>query len=193
MRQALQARRQVEARPEGRRVRTVARRPHFDKDAGYWLVPLPTIDPFVIRRSAAALEQYGPDFEYAHYAAVKRLPVMVGGIATVGAVAAAAQLGPLRRQLLKRVPQGEGPSDERRARSWFTMSFIAEAGGRTVRTRVSGGDPGYDETAKMLAESALCLAFDDNPPTAGQVTTAVAMGDRLIARLVKAGIKFEVL
>lgn len=193
MRQALQARRQVEGRPEGRRVRTVARRPHFDKDAGYWLVPLPTIDPFVIRRSAAALEEYGPDFEYAHYAAVKRLPVMVGGIATVGAVAAAAQLGPLRRQLLKRVPQGEGPSDERRARSWFTMSFIAEAGGRTVRTRVSGGDPGYDETAKMLAESALCLAFDDNPPTAGQVTTAVAMGDRLIARLVKAGMKFEVL
>lgn len=193
MRQALQARRQVEGRPEGRRVRTVARRPHFDKDAGYWLVPLPTIDPFVIRRSAAALEEYGPDFEYAHYAAVKRLPVMVGGIATVGAVAAAAQLEPLRRQLLKRVPQGEGPSDERRARSWFTMSFIAEAGGRTVRTRVSGGDPGYDETAKMLAESALCLAFDDNPPTAGQVTTAVAMGDRLIARLVKAGMKFEVL
>jgi hypothetical protein len=28
--------------------------------------------------------------------------------------------------------------------------------------------PGYDETAKMLAESALCLAFDDNPPTAGR-------------------------
>ncbi len=193
MRQALQARRQLEGRPTDRRVRTVARRPHFDKDAGYWLVPLPTIDPFVIRRSAAALEEYGPDFEYGHYAAVKRLPVMVGGIATVGAVAAAAQLGPLRRQLLKRVPQGEGPSDERRARSWFTMSFIAEAGGHTVRTRVSGGDPGYDETAKMLAESALCLAFDDNPPTAGQVTTAVAMGDRLITRLVKAGMKFEVL
>ena len=42
----------------------------------------------------------------------------------------------------------------------------------TVHTRVSGGDPGYTETAKMLAESALCLAFDDNPPTAGQVTTA---------------------
>jgi short subunit dehydrogenase-like uncharacterized protein len=194
MRQALQARRQLEGRPpSGRRVRTVARRPHFDKDAGYWLVPLPTIDPLVIRRSAAALEGYGPDFEYGHYAAVKRLPVMVGGIATVGTVAAAAQVGPLRRQLLKRVPQGEGPSDERRARSWFTMSFIAEAGGRTVRTRVSGGDPGYDETAKMLAESALCLAFDDNPPTAGQVTTAVAMGDPLITRLVKAGMKFEVL
>ncbi len=53
--------------------------------------------------------------------------------------------------------------------------------------------PGYDETAKMLAESALCLAFDDNPPTAGQVTTAQAMGDALTARLVAAGLKFEVL
>jgi short subunit dehydrogenase-like uncharacterized protein len=173
-------------------VRTAAKAPHHDPESGYWLVPLPTIDPLVIRRSATALEEYGPDFEYGHYAAVKRLPVMAGGIAVVGAVAAAAQVGPLRRQLLKRVPQGEGPSEERRAGSWFTVDFVAEADGHTVRTRVSGGDPGYDETAKMLAESALCLAFDDNPATAGQVTTAVAMGERLITRLVKSGIKFEV-
>ena len=45
----------------------------------------------------------------------------------------------------------------------------------------------------MLAESALCLAFDDNPTTAGRVTTAQAMGDNLIARLVAAGIRFETL
>ena len=57
---------------------------------------------------------------------------------------------------------------------------------------MSGGDPGYDETAKMLAESALCLAFDDNPETAGQVTTAAAMGENLLARLQLAGIRFEV-
>ena len=72
------------------------------------------------------------------------------------------------------------------------MDFVAEGDGRTVHTRVSGGDPGYDETAKMLAESALCLALDDNPPTAGQVTTAQAMGDNLLARLQAAGIRFEV-
>jgi saccharopine dehydrogenase (NAD+, L-glutamate forming) len=60
-----------------------------------------------------------------------------------------------------------------------------------VQTEVRGGDPGYTETAKMLAESALCLAFDDNPPTCGQVTTAQAMGDALTARLVAAGIRFE--
>ena len=44
----------------------------------------------------------------------------------------------------------------------------------------------------MLAESALSLAFDDNPPTAGQVTTAAAMGENLVRRLVAAGLSCEV-
>jgi saccharopine dehydrogenase (NAD+, L-glutamate forming) len=62
-----------------------------------------------------------------------------------------------------------------------------------VVTEVAGGDPGYVETAKMLAESALCLAEDDLPPTAGQVTTAAAMGGALIERLRRQGITFDVL
>ena len=107
-------------------------------------------------------------------------------------LAVAAQVGPLRNLLLGRVKQGEGPDEAKRARSWFTVDFVAEGDGRTLHTRVSGGDPGYDETATMLAESALCLALDDNPPTAGQVTTAQAMGDALLARLQAAGIRFEV-
>lgn len=59
-------------------------------------------------------------------------------------------------------------------------------------TEVSGGDPGYDETAKMLAEAALALALDDLPATSGQVTTAVAMGDALLERLTAAGLRFRV-
>jgi saccharopine dehydrogenase (NAD+, L-glutamate forming) len=43
----------------------------------------------------------------------------------------------------------------------------------------------------MLAEAALSLAFDDSPPTSGQVTTALAMGDHLLARLQRAGLRFE--
>jgi short subunit dehydrogenase-like uncharacterized protein len=43
-----------------------------------------------------------------------------------------------------------------------------------------------------LAESALCLAQDSLPETAGQVTTAVAMGDALRERLEQAGITFRV-
>ena len=93
--------------------------------------------------------------------------------------------------LKKRVKQGDGPSQERREKSWFTVDFVGESAGRTVHTRVSGGDPGYDETAKMLAESALCLALDDNPETSGQVTTAHAMAENLLPRLQAAGIRFE--
>jgi short subunit dehydrogenase-like uncharacterized protein len=44
----------------------------------------------------------------------------------------------------------------------------------------------------MLAESALCLATDELPQTAGQLTPAVAMGNALLDRLAKAGIAFTV-
>jgi len=193
MKQASAARQQAEPRPVGRRVRAVARPPHRDRDTGLWLVALPTVDPLVVKRSAAALDRYGPDFEYAHYAAVKRLPVMLAGLAGVGALAAAAQLPPLRKLILGRVTQGDGPSAERREKSWFSVRFVGEGGGRRVVTQVSGGDPGYGETSKMLAEAALCLAFDDNLETSGQVTTATAMGEHLTDRLVRAGMVFEVL
>ena len=45
----------------------------------------------------------------------------------------------------------------------------------------------------MLAESALCLAHDELPQRAGQLTPAVAMGQPLIDRLQRAGIEFAVL
>jgi short subunit dehydrogenase-like uncharacterized protein len=192
MRQAMAERRRAEPRPEGRRVRAVAGRPMRDPVLGYWLMPLPTIDPQVVVRSAAAREDYGPEFTYSHYAGFKRLPVALGGAAGVTALTGAAQLRPLRELLKKRVPQGSGPSADKRASSWFTVDFVGEAGEQRVVTRVAGGDPGYTETATMLAESGLSLAFDDNPVTFGQVTPAVAMGENLITRLVDSGISFTV-
>ncbi|MFF3935760.1 saccharopine dehydrogenase family protein [Streptomyces phaeofaciens] len=166
--------------------------PRFAPEVGAWALPLPTIDPQIVRRSAKALARYGPDFRYRHYAAVRHLPMALGGIAAVGTLAVAAQLPPARRWLSDRLKPGEGPSAEKRARSWFSVRFVGEGGGRRVFTEVSGGDPGYDETAKMFAEGALALACDDLPATAGQVTTAVAMGDALTERLVRAGIRFRV-
>ncbi len=192
MRDAMKARRRTEPRPHNRVSRAVGGRPTRDHRLGYWLLPLPTIDPFVVARSGAALTSYGPEFSYSHYAGCKTLRYAVGGAAGVSAIALAAQVKPLREQLKKRMPQGSGPSESRREKSWFTVDFVAETeGGTVVHTRVSGGDPGYSETAKMLAESAMCLALDDNPKVSGQVTTAQAMGDSLLDRLQKAGIRFE--
>ncbi len=191
-RDALAARRRLEPRDPGRSSRAVAGRPHRDPVLGYWLLPLPTIDPQVVARSGAALEAYGPEFRYSHYVGTKTLRYAAGGAAGLAALVVGAQVKPVRSLLLGRMKQGEGPDEARRERSWFTVDFVAEGDGRTLHTRVSGGDPGYGETAVMLAESALCLALDDNPPTAGCVTTAQAMGHNLTGRLQAAGITFEV-
>jgi short subunit dehydrogenase-like uncharacterized protein len=185
-------RRRIEPKP-GRKVSSVKDPARWERELGFWAVPLPTIDPQVVKRSAGALERYGPDFSYGHYAAVKRLPVAVGGVVGVGTIFALAQLPPTRSWLLGRMKSGDGPSQEQRERSWFRVLFVGEGGGERVVTQVAGGDPGYGETAKMLAESALCLASDDLPRTSGQVTTAVAMGDALIERLRGRGISFELL
>jgi short subunit dehydrogenase-like uncharacterized protein len=193
MSRAARQRRRAEPRPVGRRVRAVTGTPHRDQGSGLWAAPLPTLDPQIIARSAAALPDYGPDFTYRHYASLKHLPTLAAGAVGLAALIGLALLPPARNALASLRKPGEGPSEEKRAKSWFTVRFVGEAAGRRVVTQVSGGDPGYGETAKMLAESALCLALDELPPTAGQVTTATAMGDALLKRLTDAGLRFDII
>lgn len=190
---AARRRRQVEQRPADRQVHSAPARLHRDSALGGWVVPFPTIDGPIVRRSAAALERYGPDFRYGHNVVAKRLTSVAGTAAGVGVAGLLAQLPPTRKLVLKAKSPGEGPSEAVRAKSWFKVTFVGEGGGERVLTEVSGGDPGYDETAKMLAESGLCLAFDALPETSGQVTTAQAMGDALLGRLQRAGMTFRVL
>ncbi|GAB2601512.1 saccharopine dehydrogenase family protein [Kribbella endophytica] len=188
---AHRARRRVEERLTDRSVKVSPAR--IRRLQGFWAVPLPTVDPQIVRRSALLLDAYGPDFTYSHYAAVKRLPMVAGGIVGMGLLVAAAQVPPARRALIDRIKAGDGPSPERRAKSWFKARFVGSGGGKRVVTEVAGGDPGYDETAKMLGECALSLALDELPTTSGQVTTASAMGPALRERLVAAGISFRVI
>jgi short subunit dehydrogenase-like uncharacterized protein len=186
-------RRAVEPRDQRRRARAVSGRPGWDPDARAWVLPLPTIDPLVVVRSAAALPRYGPDFRYTHLVALRGPAAAAGLAAGTAGLFALAQV-PATRALLRRLrPAGSGPDEAQRARNWFRVRFLGEAPGHRVWTEVAGGDPGYGETARMFAESALCLAGDDLPETAGQVTPAVAMGGALVARLRRAGIRFAVL
>jgi short subunit dehydrogenase-like uncharacterized protein len=185
-------RRRAEPPVAGRRVRALPGHPHHQPGLGAWALPLPTIDPDVVRRSAAALDAYGPDFSYSHFVAPRRLPTAVGIAAGAAGLLAATQVPPVREWLRGRVEPGQGPSEAKRAKSWFEVHFAGEGGGQKIVTRVRGGDPGYGETATMLAETGMALAYDDLPATAGQVTTAQAMGDALLERLEKAGITFTV-
>jgi short subunit dehydrogenase-like uncharacterized protein len=179
---------------DGRSVHGSVRPPHREAVARGWVISAPLIDPQIVLRSARALPAYGPDFSYGHYlsvGSVKNLALIVGA---VSALVLAAQTKPTRDLALKLRAVGDGPDEATRAKSKFRVTFTAEGGGARIVTQVSGGDPGYGETAKMISEAALCLAFDDGlPEVAGQVTTAQALGRPLIDRLVTAGISFSTL
>ena len=95
------------------------------------------------------------------------------------------------------VPQpGEGPDEEARESGFFEIRFFAQGvadKSNQIRATVSGDkDPGYGSTAKMIAESAVCLAQDSLSVGGGIWTPASAMGELLITRLhERAGVTFE--
>ena len=156
--------------------------------------PLPFVDIEVVLRSAADLDVYGPNFSYGHYAGITSTPALLGGVLGMGIVFSLAQFAPTRNLLLSLRKPGEGPDKEQRESNSFTLSFIGKSKSKTVKTEVTGGDPGYGDTSKMLGESALCLIHDtkDLPEKYGVITPTIAMGDKLIPRLEKAGIRFRI-
>lgn len=101
-------------------------------------------------------------------------------------------LTPTRWLLTRLRPPGSGPSRIIRERGHGTAFLVAKGttrGGGTVtytgEFNIPGGDPGYNETAKMLVEAALCLVLDENrlPQRSGVLTPAAAFGEVLMERL----------
>ena len=104
----------------------------------------------------------------------------------------------LRELLARRLPKpGEGPSREARDRGHWKVRFVGEAGANgtsdvLIYTASDRADPGYGSTAKMLGESALCLALDPLTSGGGVTTPSLAMGGALLERLRRAGLTFAV-
>lgn len=178
-----------------RSIKSIPPKLSFLKAFQAWACPFPTIDPAVVRRTAKVREQYGPEFRYGHYVLVKALPKVIAGSIGIGGLVALSQFSKTRDWLLKVKDPGQGPSESDRDKAWFKVRMIANAEGLCVWSEITGGDPGYGETSKMLAESALCLAFDcgKTPANFGVTTPGAAMGEPLIERLQEAGIGFEVI
>ncbi len=190
IRKAMAARTQGSSRGAGRK----GPRIHFERSVGRWVVPFPSIDPAVVRRSAKFCPTFGPAFTYHHYLQTKSLAQLVKLVTGVVAIAGVAQLKFGRDLLLKMRKPGEGPPPEERARNRFAVTFVGRGGGRVIRTRVSGHDPGYDHTAKMIAEAALTLVEDRErlPHAGGVLTPASALGESFLARLPATGMEFVV-
>jgi len=178
-----------------------------DEITGSWIAPfvMAGIDTRVVHRSNYLKgNAYGTNFKYEE--------AMIVGDGARGAVAGAvtgvgmaafmglAALSPTRNLLEKYVlpKPGEGPSPEAQENGYFDIRFYGTTdSGDKIAAKVTGDrDPGYGSTAKMLAESALCLLRDvDRSKTGGGIfTPAYAMGDALINRLVKnAGLTFDLI
>jgi short subunit dehydrogenase-like uncharacterized protein len=178
----------------------------WDPDLERWTGPfvMAGINARIVRRSNAMLGYaWGRDFRYVEGMSFASGPggwlKAAGMSAGVAAVFGAMAVPPIRQFIAERFlpAPGQGPSKERRERSSFTSRFIGALAGSGARIRgtVKGvGDPGYDETAKMLGESALCLARDrDSTRTEGGVLTpASCLGMTLVQRLRKQGMTFDV-
>lgn len=180
----------------------------YSPEMGRWTAPwfMASVNTRVVRRSHALLGYpWGRDFRYSEVLSLEAGPAgflkAVGVTASMGAALGLMGVGPIRRLLAEKVlpKPGEGPSAEAREKGFFKLYLVGEGEsprlGRPVRLegRVFGkGDPGYAATARMLAESALCLAFDELPAQGGVLTPATVMGMKLVQRLRKTDFTFEV-
>lgn len=175
-----------------------------DPQTGRWLGPFVMADynTRLVRLSNTLSDwSYGRGFRYREVTDIgssRAAPLLAAGI---GLGLSALQHGlswtPTRRVLDRFLPKpGEGPSPEQRAAGRFRMEITATTttGARYRTTVAAQHDPGYNGTAIMLGQSALCLALDGPllPHRAGVLTPATALGDVLVDRLRTYGFTFEV-
>jgi short subunit dehydrogenase-like uncharacterized protein len=166
---------------------------HYRKDLKSFGIPLPFVDVEMVLKSAVNNPIYGPKFDYGHYAQVEGIFSAFVTLMGASALFSAAQIPFLKDKLLSFKKPGEGPDSKTRDSNSFELKFMAESPTATIFTSVSGGDPGYGETSKMISESALALLFDEKnlPNHYGVITPAMGLGMSIIPRLKKVGIKFE--
>ena len=173
----------------------------FDKESNSWIYPfiMAGINTKIVRRSNALSNFiYGKDFRYEE--------AMIAGKGISGfwkailAVFPLAMIGLNPNSFLKKIVDsfmpkpGEGPGIEKRKNGFYNLRFyITLNNNRIAFAKVIGdSDPGYGSTSKMLAESAICLAFDNLSDNYGVITPSSGMGDKLLNRLKdNAGLSFE--
>ncbi len=183
--------------PDTRDLNTIA----YDEKAQSWLYPfiMASINTRIVRRSHALRQYpYGKEFRYEEAmmagdgeegkAKATKEAMMVGAIMS--------QPGsPEKEAMNKHMPKpGEGPNQEERENGHYELWFYTTLkDGSLGFGKVTGDrDPGYGSTSKMLAESAICLAQDETPPSTGVITPSIAMGEPLLKRLQEnAGLTFE--
>jgi short subunit dehydrogenase-like uncharacterized protein len=137
----------------------ISRRIHWNRRFRAWALPMPVADVHIVKRSALRMpEVYGAAFAYGQFFLARSTGSMLKLVAGVLMLFALARFRWFRERLLTRFEPGTGPDPARRAASFFEVTAIAETvDGRAAEHVIRGGDPGYDETAKMAADAAIAI------------------------------------
>lgn len=176
----------------------------YDYFVKSWTAPylMQFIDTRVVNRSNALHNwRYGKDFVFLERTKTSFVQALF--ISLLVGITNILLLFPFIRSILKWiVPSHLGPSSWMLDHGFFQMLLIAKGqipqSGKEVilkgHIHAANGDPGYRQTAKMAAETALALKQDKTqlPSIFGVLTPSVAIGSQLIHRLGLKGVHFSV-
>ncbi|MBK9733823.1 MAG: hypothetical protein IPO92_02155 [Saprospiraceae bacterium] len=167
---------------------------HYDKDIKGWALPMPVVDPHIVKRSAYRLpEDYGVAVTYGQFFVRSSFGKVLKTILPIVSAMFLVRFKAFRNRMFARFKPGTGPSEERRANSKFEVICFGKSTSAEAKTIFSGGDPGYNETSKMFAQAAFCLLdkIKNNNINFGVLTPVEAFGMNLVDRLRKEGIHID--
>jgi short subunit dehydrogenase-like uncharacterized protein len=182
-------------------IKALNRRFHQEEGEGtLWSIPwiMSSVNSEVIKRSHALNDDVNNTLlsyeeSWIHHSFKNAFITWFGTI-----FAGTALLNPITGTLMKKFvlpTPGQGPTQKQMDHGYLLLSGVGEGtNGSMVESEFYfPGDPGYKETARMVAESGLCLALNakDLPvQTGGFYSPSAAMGDVLLSRLCLTGCKF---
>jgi len=165
----------------------------YNKEFKSWAVLFPVIDKYIVNQTGKKMNQYGNNFSFNEYILLKPLWAVIFLIMGLSFIGLCARLNIFKKLFLSLKPSGSGPNEIQRNKHWFQAIFVGKGQDERITTKLSGGDPGYGETAKFISEMALCILnqFEQLNKKAGIRTPVECTGDLMISRLKNAGITFE--
>jgi len=167
---------------------------HFSKDINGWAIPMPVVDPHIVKRSAYRLPgDYGEAVSYGQFFVRSSFGKVLKTVVPIVLAMFLVRFKSFRDRLYKKFTPGTGPDETRRANTKFEAICVGTSTTASASSVISGGDPGYNETAKMFSQSAFTLLdkIKDHTIVYGVLTPVEAFGMELVHRLRKEGIRIE--
>ncbi len=167
---------------------------HYNKDIPGWAIPMPVVDPHIVKRSAFRLPgDYGVAVSYGQFFVRSSFGKVFKTVLPIVSAMFLVRFKSFRKKMFDKFKPGTGPSEGRRAESKFEVICFGKSTTSEAKTIFSGGDPGYNETSKMFAQSAFTILdkIKTETITYGVLTPVEALGMDLVVRLKKEGIYID--